>query len=226
MTDLETAQALLKANPNSADNWYGVAMLYLKAGDLDQTIEHLAHVSQLEPTIALHYANQGRILFALERFEEAQEAYSKAIDLQPTAQLYSSRSVINAALGKSAAALSDLNAAYEFEPTAAKLLDRAAFFANKGMAVDALRDVGKVIEMQPTDPNHRLTHANLAFALASHYPELYEVGLQDIEAALELDATGILQSTLLELAHQLETHLSHSPNPTVSQRLINLIRSK
>ncbi len=223
---LEAAQAELLKNPNSADNWNRAAITFLKQGDLASAADYIGHAIALEPAEPVHYNNRGRILFALERHAEALADYSKALELAPSAELYSSRSVVNMVMGKDGAALSDLNAAFELEPSVTNLLNRAAFFTNKGMAADALRDMTGVIELEPSNPSYRLARANLAFALAHHQPELYQLGISEVEKAIELDQTGILQPTLAQLADQLETYISSSPNPEISQRLIDLIRSK
>lgn len=223
---LETAQAELLKNPNSADNWNRAAIAYLKQGNLAAAADYIGHAIALEPNEPLHYSNRGRILYALERHQEALADYSQALGLAPSAELYSSRSVVNMVLGKEAAALSDLNDAFELDPSVDNLLNRASFYTNKGMAADALRDMTQVIEMQPKNPNHRLARANLAFAMARHYPELYALGIEDVEKALDLDKTGALSHTLLQLADQLEAYLNSSPNPEISRRLIELIRTK
>ncbi|HEX2916427.1 MAG TPA: tetratricopeptide repeat protein [Chloroflexia bacterium] len=222
--ELKAAQAELLKNPGSVDNWNRAAIALIELGDLNKAADYIGHAIALEPGEALHYSNRGRVLFALERPNEALEDYTRAIELAPGADLYSSRSVIYMVLGRDAAALSDLNDAYDLDPSVTNLLNRAAFFSNKGMAADALRDVSKVIELEPENPNHRLTRANLAFALASHYPELYEMGINDVEEAIKLDKEGVLSQSLIQLADQLESYIGSSPNPEVSRRLINLIR--
>jgi tetratricopeptide (TPR) repeat protein len=224
--ELEAAQAELRKNPNLADSWNRVAIAFLKQGDLVSAIDYIGHAIALEPNEALHYSNRGRVLFTLKRHEESLADYTRAIELAPSAELYSSRSVVNRALGKDAAALFDINDAFELDPSVDNLLNRVAFFQSKGMAADALRDMTEIVAKQPDNPEHRLAHANLAFALAVHYPELYEVGLKDVEMALELDKTGALGQSLGQLADHLETFLPNSPNPEVSRRLIEMIRAK
>jgi tetratricopeptide (TPR) repeat protein len=216
---LDKALNQLKQNPDSADNWNRAAIAYLQLANLEKAVEYIGHAIAIDPQDALNYSNRGRILYAMGQQEAALEDYSKAIELAPTADLYSSRSVIYMALGREGAALSDINNAIELAPTAENILNRAAFFAHKSMAGDAFRDITQVIELKPDDPNHRLTRANLAFAIG-----FYEVGLHDIEAAMKLDQTGVLRPTLLQLADQLEAHLSESPEPEVSRKLIKLIR--
>ena len=224
--DIATAQAELAKNPRSADNWNRLAVALLREGNLAGAADAISKAIELQPDEAINYGNRGRLLFALDRAAEAQADYTKAIELGPTADFFSARSVVNLSLGKEAAALSDLNDAFDLEPTVQNLLNRAAFFSNKGMAADALRDMSSVIEMSPDDPNYRLSRANLAFALARHYPDLYELGLSDIERAIELDGTGVLQPSLMQLADLLEASLADSPNPTIVRRLIELVRNK
>jgi tetratricopeptide (TPR) repeat protein len=218
---LEEALAQAKLNPSSADNWNRAAIASIQLNDLEKAVEYIGHAIAIEPQDALNYSNRGRVLFGLGRLQEALADYSQAIELAPSAELYSSRSVVNVALGKEAAALFDLNDAIDLAPTAENYLNRAAFFANKSITGDALRDISKVIELKPDDPNHRLTRANLAFAAGQN-----ELGISDVEEAIRLDQSGVVQHSLLQLADQLEAHLSTSPQPEVSRRLIKLIREK
>jgi tetratricopeptide (TPR) repeat protein len=223
---LAEAEAEIAKDPQSPHHWNQAAIILLQAGNYAKAVDYISQAVRLAPEEAVNYWNRGRILFELERYEEALADYSAAIQIEPSAALYAGRSVIHLALGKEAAALSDLNDALDLEPTPENFLNRASFFSNKGMAADALRDMTSVIELEPTKPDHYLTRANLAFALARHYPELYDMGIGDIEAALELDVDGLLGPSMRQLADQFEAYLPASPNPTVSRRLIKLIRSK
>lgn len=219
---LEQALQLLTVNPTSADNWNRAAIAYLENADLDKAVEYIGHAIDLEPTDALNYSNRARILFALGRQAEALADYDKAIEFEPaSATLYSSRAVVHAALNHTGATLHDLTAAIDFDPSAANYLNRAAFFANKGMAADALLNLNKVIELDPTNPNHRLTRANLAFATSR-----FDLGLEDVEQAIAHDPDGSITFGLHQLADQLEQQLPNSPNPEISRRLINLVRRK
>jgi tetratricopeptide (TPR) repeat protein len=223
---LAEAEAEIAKDPQSPHTWNQAAIILMQAGNYARAVEYISQAIRLAPEDAVNYWNRGRILFDLERYEEALADYSVAIQIEPSAALYAGRSVVHLALGKEAAALGDLNDALDLEPSAENLLNRAAFFSNKGMAADALRDMTSVIELEPTNPKHYLTRANLAFALARHYPELYDMGIQDIESALDLDIDGLLGPSMRQLADQFEAYLPASPNPTVSKRLIELIRSK
>lgn len=220
---LAEAEAEVAKDPH---NWNQAAIMLVQAGNYARAVEYISQAIRLEPEEGVNYWNRGRLLFELDRYEEALADYSAAIQIAPSAALYASRSVIHLALGKDAAALGDLNDALDLEPTAENLLSRASFFTNKGMAADALRDMTSVIELEPDKPNHYLARANLAFALARHYPELYDMGVQDIESALDLDTDSLLGPSMRQLADQFEAYLPASPNPTVSKRLIELIRSK
>lgn len=218
---LQEALAQVQLDPNSPDNWNRAAIASLQLTDFEAAIEYIGHAIALVPEDPLNYSNRGRIFFALGREKEALDDYNSAIELAPTAELYSSRSVVNVALDREGAALSDLNDAIDLEPSAENILNRAAFFARKSLAGDALRDMNKVIELKPDDPNHRLTRANLAFSVGFN-----DLGLEDVEKAMELDQTGAIRPSLLQLADQLEAHLADSPQPDVSRRLINLIREQ
>ena len=218
---LEQALQALAQDQSQADNWNWAAIAYLQNGNLEAAAEHIGHAIELEPQDVLNYSNRARILFAMGQQEAALRDYDKAIELEPTAVLYSSRAVVHAALDHTGATLHDLTAAIDLDPSAENFLNRAAFFANKGMAPDALLNLNRVIELDPTNPNHRLTRANLAFAT-----NRFDLGLEDVEQALAHDPDGSLTFGLHQLADQLEAQLPHSPQPQVSRRLIDLIRSK
>lgn len=223
---LAEAEAEIAKDPQSPHSWNQGAIELVKAGNVTKAVDYISQAIRRAPEDSVNYWNRGRLLFELNRLDEALADYSAAIQIEPTAALYASRSVINLALGKDAAALGDLNDALDLDPSVDNLLNRASFFTNKGMAVDALRDMTSVIEKEPAKPDHYLARANLAFALARHYPELYEMGVKDVESALNLDKEGLLSPSMRQLADQFEAYLPASPNPTVSKRLIELIRAK
>ena len=218
---LKQALSALEQDKSKADNWNRVAIAYLQNGNLTAAVENISHAIELEPQDPLNYSNRARILFALDRQDEALRDYDKAIELEPTAALYSSRAVVHTSLSHTGATLHDLTAAIELEPSSENYLNRAAFFANKGLAADALLNMNRVIELDPTNPNHRLTRANLAFAT-----NRYELGLEDVEQAIANDKDGSITFGLHQLADQLESQLSTSPQPEISRRLIDLIRSQ
>jgi len=211
----------LAQDQSRADNWNRAAIACLQNGNLEAAVEHIGQAITLEPQDVLNYSNRARILFAMGQPEAALRDYDQAIELEPTPALYSSRAVVHAALDHTGATLHDLTAAIELDPSAENFLNRAAFFANKGMASDALLNLNRVIELDPTNPNHRLTRANLAFAT-----NRFDLGLEDVEQALAHDLDGPLTFGLQQLADQLEAQLAHSPQPQISRRLIDLIRSK
>jgi tetratricopeptide (TPR) repeat protein len=218
---LSQALQMLAENKKNPDNWNRAAIAYLQNADLETAVEYIGHAIELVPNDPLNYSNRARILYTLSRYAEALQDYDKAIELEPTATRYSSRAVVHTALDHTGATLHDLTAAIELEPSAQNYLNRAAFFANKGLAADALLNMNKVIELEPTNPNHRLTRANLAFAT-----DRFELGIEDVEQAINYDQSGSITFGLKQLANQLEQMLPNSPQPEVSLRLINLIRNK
>src|SRR5947209_7888102 len=92
---LAEAEAEVAKDPHSPHSWNQAAILLLQAGNYLKAVEYISQAVRLDPEEAINYWNRGRILFELGRYEVALADYSAAIQIAPSAALYSSRSVVN-----------------------------------------------------------------------------------------------------------------------------------
>lgn len=76
---IEILQQLLEQNPSSAFARYGLAMEYLKAGQLDRAMEAFEAVVAAEPNYSAAYFHGGQTLEKMGKIDEARELYRRGI---------------------------------------------------------------------------------------------------------------------------------------------------
>lgn len=76
---IETLKQLLEQNPSSAFARYGLAMEYVKAGQLDQAVDAFEAVIAAEPNYSAAYFHGGQTLEKLGRIDDARELYRRGI---------------------------------------------------------------------------------------------------------------------------------------------------
>ncbi len=118
--------------------------------------------------------------------EVAADAYTKAIELDPTlAVAYNNRGNAKAALGQHEAALADYDRAIELNPTyATAYYNRGNTKHALGQHEAALADYDRAIELNPTYATAYSNRGNTKAALGQH-----EAALADYDRAIELNPT-------------------------------------
>lgn len=76
---IETLKQLLEQNPSSAFARYGLAMEYVKAGQLDHAVDAFEAVIAAEPNYSAAYFHGGQTLEKLGRIDDARELYRRGI---------------------------------------------------------------------------------------------------------------------------------------------------
>lgn len=79
------ARSAIDAAPLDWRGYRQLGRILLNAGECRNALEPCRRVVELSPDHALGWSNYGSILFQLENFEDALEAYERSIALQPTA---------------------------------------------------------------------------------------------------------------------------------------------
>jgi tetratricopeptide (TPR) repeat protein len=77
---IETLRSLLSQQPTDAFMRYGLAMEYVKSGELDQAVAEFRQVTVIDPTYAYAYFHGGQTLEKQGLFDEAREWYAKGIE--------------------------------------------------------------------------------------------------------------------------------------------------
>lgn len=79
MSVIENFEKLLAKGQDSALLRYGLGNEYLKAGDADRAVEHLAQAIRLDPDYSAAWKLYGKALVAAGRPDEAAGAYEQGI---------------------------------------------------------------------------------------------------------------------------------------------------
>ncbi len=75
---------LLEADPTHVVALYSLGVLTLNGGDPVASLHYFDRAAQLNPHFPLTWFNRGVVLQRLQRYEEAQASYQKAVELDPT----------------------------------------------------------------------------------------------------------------------------------------------
>jgi tetratricopeptide (TPR) repeat protein len=76
---IEILQQLLDQNPGSTFARYGLAMEYVKSGELDRAVAAFEEVTKTDPNYSAAYFHGGQTLEKLAKFDEAREFYRRGI---------------------------------------------------------------------------------------------------------------------------------------------------
>jgi len=78
-TRIEILQQLLEQNPSSTFARYGLAMEYVKAGDLDRAVATFEAITQADPNYSAAYFHGGQALEKMGKIDEARDFYRQGI---------------------------------------------------------------------------------------------------------------------------------------------------
>ena len=80
-TRLEVLKSRVEQKPEDGFSRYGLAMEYVRAGELETAVGEFETLLQHNPNYAAGYFHGGQTLEKLGRIEEAREIYRKGIDV-------------------------------------------------------------------------------------------------------------------------------------------------
>ena len=78
-TRIEILNQLLKDSPSNTFARYGLAMEYVKAGNLDQAMSEFDAVLAIDPAYSAAYYHGGQALEKLDRLEAARDFYRRGV---------------------------------------------------------------------------------------------------------------------------------------------------
>lgn len=76
---IDTLRDLLAQNPANSFMRYGLAMEYVKAGELAQAVEEFAAILTHDPTYSAAYFHGGQALEKLGRLDDARDYYRRGV---------------------------------------------------------------------------------------------------------------------------------------------------
>jgi Tfp pilus assembly protein PilF len=77
---LEVLRALLAQNPGDRFTRYGLAMEFVRQGDMEQGITEFRNLLAVDPTYSYAYFHCGQTLEKIGNFEEARQMYETGIE--------------------------------------------------------------------------------------------------------------------------------------------------
>jgi Tfp pilus assembly protein PilF len=78
---MEVLKSMVEQKPEDGFSRYGLAMEYVRAGELETAVGEFEALLQHNPNYAAGYFHGGQTLEKLGRIEEAREIYRKGIDV-------------------------------------------------------------------------------------------------------------------------------------------------
>ncbi len=114
-----SARDVLNRSPHLA--WGNLGLAYLEQGDLDAAERALRQAVRMQPRFCVGYFRLGRLREAQRRLEEAEEAFTRALEADPSCmeryqEAWRRRGEARARLGRREEALQDLERCVEIAP--------------------------------------------------------------------------------------------------------------
>ena len=99
---LEAAQRTIEVHPNYADGYATMAFISIYSGDFEQGLDALDQVIRLSPqSTGVYLSVKGRILFSMERYDEALPLLKESLDRNPAFdRMHLTLAAIQAQLGQ------------------------------------------------------------------------------------------------------------------------------
>lgn len=98
MNRLEVLHSMVEQNPADSFSRYGLAMEYVKSGDLATALDHFMQLLAHNPNYAAGYFHGGQALEKLGRIDEAKGLYRRGIEVTSATGDDHTRSELQAAL--------------------------------------------------------------------------------------------------------------------------------
>jgi len=175
---------LLKKEKGSSAGWYWRARIENAEGNWGVAIQHLDKATKILPSFVDAYAEKGLIYLANQRYQEADDAFSKAIEHDKNnARAWLGRAKSIAKLERWGAAIQCINKFLELIPDSREgWLFKAQLLLEKGKHQEAEQAFAKYLNMEPDDSTAWCDHG-----IALHSIGLDEDAAKSFKKCLELD---------------------------------------
>ena len=151
---MKVINELLKREKDSASGWYWKAKIEFAEGRWGVAIQHLEKATKMLPSFVDAHAEKGLIYLANQRYQDAEEAFSKAIEYDKRdARSYLGRAKALSKMDRWGAAIQSINGFLEIIPDSREgWFMKAELLLDKGRHQEAERAFAKYLEMEPLDP--------------------------------------------------------------------------
>lgn len=184
---IETYNKILEINKRNIRVLSRMAEIYYKNGELEQAYRFYKKITVLEPVsenARVAYLNMGNILDEAQRYDEAIDAYKKALAIDPadSSALYN-LGIAYKHSGKGELAIETWRKAAELEPDdPANLMAIGDYYYEKGLYDYALDEYGRVVRRRPDIQD---AHFNVA---AIYYKKnLLDYALDEYREVIEIN---------------------------------------
>jgi tetratricopeptide (TPR) repeat protein len=143
----------LTIDPCDTTSLYNIGTLHNRVGQYAEALEALQKASQIRPSFGV-YNSLGTALASLGRLKEAEEAYNRAIEIEPNNPSnpsgYNTLGVINNTLGRYQAAIGYFRKAMTLDPKNAATYSNLAIAYNQlGQSEEAIQVCREAIRIEP-----------------------------------------------------------------------------
>lgn len=153
---IQSLEELGKTYPENSAILFWKLFLHAEYGHNEEALRLAEALIALQPDSGINWLAKGQILYGMERYQEAVEAFDQSMGLgQDRADVYGMKASALLKLGKSDAAISTATKGIELFPgNAYAIYNRACIYSLKGDKVAALADLKKALEINPRLKQH------------------------------------------------------------------------
>ncbi len=202
---LEAYNRILEINSRNIRILSRVAEIYYENGELDKAYDIYKKITVLEPVsenARIAYLNMGNILDDAQRYNEAIEAYEKALALDPkdSSALYN-LGIVYKHMGKGELAVDTWRKASDLKPDDPRnLMAVADFYYEKNFLDDALSEYSRVVRRWPDIQDAHFNIATIYYKKGQHdysleeYKKVIEINGKNDLARKAYINIGVIQS--------------------------------
>jgi tetratricopeptide (TPR) repeat protein len=138
--------------PENTGILFWIAFVEASTGQNEAALKDFNELIKIQPDTALNYIGKGQVLYAMEEYGEAFEAFDKATSLDPARQdVWGMKAAALARMGKFDDAITSINKGLELAPNdPVSMYNRACIYCLKGDKANALADLEKAISINPS----------------------------------------------------------------------------
>ena len=160
----------LELKPDHVTALYERSRRYYALGEYHKMLVDAERAVTSDTTWSTPHTQRGLALMMLKRYDEAEQAYSRAIELDPKRALaWHQRGLLKIERGRFAEALADAGEAIRLDPDFAwAYVGRARAHAGLGHLEEALADFEAALQREPRDTEILLSRGGLYFNVGRH----------------------------------------------------------